>query len=83
MPLHALSRGPCRDDEIEKRISLTLQTSTFTLKYGGGGGIRTHGPVKVNGFQDRPIRPLSHPTASSEKYRQAHHLCQAVCINAT
>ncbi len=28
--------------------------------YGGEGGIRTHGPVKDCGFQDRPIRPLSH-----------------------
>ena len=50
---------------------------------GGGGGIRTHGPARVNGFQDRPIRPLSHPTTSPEKYRQAPHLCQAVCINST
>ena len=28
--------------------------------YGGEGGIRTHGPLPVNGFRDRPIRPLSH-----------------------
>ena len=27
---------------------------------GGEGGIRTHGPLPVNGFRDRPIRPLSH-----------------------
>ncbi len=26
--------------------------------YGGGGGIRTHGPLRDSGFQDRPIRPL-------------------------
>jgi len=26
--------------------------------YGGGGGIRTHGPLQDSGFQDRPIRPL-------------------------
>ena len=27
---------------------------------GGEGGIRTHGPSRVNGFQDRRFRPLSH-----------------------
>ena len=27
---------------------------------GGEGGIRTHGPLRDNGFRDRPIRPLSH-----------------------
>ena len=36
----------------------------FCLTYrGGGGGIRTHGPRRVNGFQDRRFRPLSHPSA--------------------
>ena len=30
---------------------------------GGEGGIRTHGPFRVNGFRDRPIRPLSHLSA--------------------
>ena len=30
---------------------------------GGGGGIRTHGPPVVdNGFQDRRIKPLCHPS---------------------
>ena len=32
----------------------------FSVCVGGGGRIRTHGPVKVNGFQDRHFRPLSH-----------------------
>ena len=27
---------------------------------GGKRGIRTPGPVKINGFQDRRIRPLCH-----------------------
>ena len=27
----------------------------------GGGGIRTHGSVRSNGFQDRPVRPLRNP----------------------
>ena len=30
---------------------------------GGGGGIRTHGPEdRDGGFQDRSIKPLSHPS---------------------
>ncbi len=28
------------------------------IAIGGGGGIRTHGPLQDSGFQDRPIRPL-------------------------
>ena len=28
----------------------------------GGGGIRTHGPLRVSGFQDRRNRPLCHPS---------------------
>ena len=37
----------------------------------GEGGIRTPGPVTVNGFQDRRIRPLCHLSATnvrSEEY---------------
>ena len=30
------------------------------LVYGGEGGIRTPGPLTVNGFQDRRDRPLCH-----------------------
>ena len=33
---------------------------------GGEGGIRTHGPLPVNGFRDRPIRPLSHLSAHQD-----------------
>ena len=28
----------------------------------GGSGIRTHGALRHNGFRDRPISPLSHPS---------------------
>ena len=31
-------------------------------KIGGGGGIRTHGGLRLDGFQDRCLRPLSHPS---------------------
>ena len=36
---------------------------------GGEGGIRTHGPLRDNGFRDRPNRPLSH--LSPEPVRSA------------
>ena len=31
---------------------------------GGGGGIRTHGTLRLSGFQDRRNRPLCHPSSS-------------------
>ena len=48
---------------------------------GGGGGIRTHGRLRDNGFQDRHLRPLGHPsgitfsnkTVSSEIPRSVKH----------
>jgi hypothetical protein len=35
---------------------------------GGERGIRTPGPVTVNGFQDRRIRPLCHLSAANVGY---------------
>ena len=38
-----------------------METSFFFKKCGGKTGIRTLGPGKlVNGFRDRPDRPLRH-----------------------
>jgi len=37
----------------------------FLYCFGGERGIRTPGPVTVNGFQDRRIRPLCHLSSSS------------------
>ncbi len=34
---------------------------------GGERGIRTPGPVTVNGFQDRRIRPLCHLSGGEDK----------------
>ena len=34
---------------------------------GGGGGIRTHGCLRNNGFQDRHHRPLGHPSVVSNR----------------
>src|SRR5260370_28938374 len=29
---------------------------------GGGSGIRTHGSLRISGFQDRCVKPLCHPS---------------------
>ena len=42
--------------------------SVLYLTRGGGGGIRTHGALRHNGFRDRPIRPLSHPSGPVTYY---------------
>lgn len=39
--------------------------SKLKLTSSGEGGIRTPGPVTVNGFQDRRIRPLCHLSAAN------------------
>jgi hypothetical protein len=31
--------------------------------HGGGSGIRTHGSLRIPGFQDRCFKPLSHPSS--------------------
>ena len=40
-------------------MTYTLFEQLWTVS-GGERGIRTPGPVTVNGFQDRRIRPLCH-----------------------
>ena len=37
---------------------------TSGIGAGGGGGIRTHGTLRLSGFQDRRIRPLCHPSVN-------------------
>ncbi len=44
-----------------------ISSSEISSQTGGEGGIRTPGPRRVNGFQDRRFRPLSH--LSHEKTR--------------
>ena len=34
----------------------------MTDTHGGGGGIRTHGDLRLTRFPSVPIRPLSHPS---------------------
>ena len=55
---------------VEARVELSVATwrlchkTTLDLDVsGGGGGIRTHGTCKrPDGFQDRSLRPLGHPS---------------------
>ena len=46
-------------DEIDLKPTMRVRKSDRTSD-GGEGGIRTPGPLRVNGFQDRRYRPLSH-----------------------
>jgi len=48
-------------------VSLTLDSHDLSklMIFRGEGGIRTPGPVTVNGFQDRRIRPLCHLSAAN------------------
>lgn len=40
------------------------------LYFGGRRGIRTPGGFHLNGFQDRRVRPLRHPSVSAARKRQ-------------
>ena len=50
---------------MQKKLLRGTQESHILFYFGGERGIRTPGPVKINGFQDRRIRPLCH--LSSDK----------------
>ena len=44
----------------KRQIRNLMQICLLRLKTGGERGIRTPGPLRVNGFQDRRNRPLCH-----------------------
>ena len=48
------TRPSLRDFEKSKYI--------FNESSGGGSRIRTHGALTLNGFQDRRLQPLGHPS---------------------
>ena len=52
LPGQLLSRQPRSATPASLRI--------LSCRRSGGSRIRTHGPLRVNGFQDRRFRPLSH-----------------------
>ena len=45
---------------IKEKVLNSLNIKNLELNFSGERGIRTPGPVKINGFQDRRIRPLCH-----------------------
>lgn len=49
--------------------------TSFDIDWSGERGIRTPGPVTVNGFQDRRIRPLCH--LSGAKVRVAGNMAKS------
>ncbi len=60
LTLYSLSRrAPSADSAISPEICLWATVG------GGGSRIRTHGALTLNGFQDRRLKPLGHPSFSS------------------
>lgn len=51
-------------------LSLTHGTSVYLGRFpritGGSGGIRTHGTLRYDGFQDRCLKPLSHTSRNKK-----------------
>ncbi len=45
---------------------------------GGGSRIRTHGALRLSGFQDRRLRPLGHPSARVSRARLPR--CRRRCV---
>ena len=45
---------------IKEKVLNSLNIKNLELNFCGERGIRTPGSVKINGFQDRRIRPLCH-----------------------
>ncbi len=63
------SQRPMELDSIDTRLARMVRASSRTSPTdgkgaltGGGRGIRTPGARRLNGFQDRRIRPLCHPS---------------------
>ena len=59
----------CINKKCKTLTMMILQCFAFFCKiFSGERGIRTPGPVTVNGFQDRRIRPLCHLSNGVQKY---------------
>ena len=43
-------------------LNIELYRTVLDLFSGGGSRIRTHGALTLNGFQDRRLKPLGHPS---------------------
>ena len=51
-----------RTTPYPKYIYWNARAHPLPRHVGGGSGIRTHGPFRISGFQDRRLRPLGHPS---------------------
>ena len=54
----------------EQKKTKTHVNIEFSLLKGGERGIRTPGPVTVNGFQDRRVRPLCQLSAAKIRFEE-------------
>ncbi len=56
--------------ELERATVVNVPRTLVIDISGGGGGIRTHETrIGPNGFQDRLLRPLGHPSGSVPGHR--------------
>ena len=54
---------------LNARNDKALNNQGFVgTEYGGGDGIRTHGPVTVDGFQDRYAKPMKPGPVAAFRY---------------
>ncbi len=74
-PTYALSRGASSPLEY---FSTAAAFCSFGLLFqnGGEGGIRTHGTLLFNGFQDRLLKPLGH--LSPNPFQNVHLILSPV-----
>jgi hypothetical protein len=48
---------------LAAQMQMRWGTDLANSVHGGGSGIRTHGSLRIAGFQDRCFKPLSHPSS--------------------
>ena len=83
----SLSTSPCCSKSLlfcffrrPRRQSPSLAgKAAYAIKNGGEGGIRTHGFLRIAGFQDRCLRPARPPLHQTAKIILSHRvaLCQS------
>ncbi len=53
------------------RRAPSASRSPLRIFNGGGSRIRTHGAFRHNGFQDRRLQPLGHPSKKRTNYNES------------
>ncbi len=64
--LNCNKKSPQKSPQNKNSPEMLSYQGYFTIG-GGEKGIRTPGPITVNGFQDRRIRPLCHLSGCKTK----------------